>query len=53
LKQKFAKGLKDQAEIERLRASGEMVPLELITNPFTDGITWKKVGRCRKVGRAK
>ena len=31
---KHAKLLVDQAEIDRLRAAGEPVPLELITNPF-------------------
>jgi multiple sugar transport system substrate-binding protein len=31
---KHKKLLADQAEIERLRAAGEPVPLELITNPF-------------------
>ena len=31
---RYQKLLADQAEIERLRAAGELVPLELITNPF-------------------
>jgi ABC-type glycerol-3-phosphate transport system substrate-binding protein len=34
LGKKFRKLLKDQEEIDRLRAAGKMVPLELITNPF-------------------
>ncbi len=34
MRQKYEKGLKDQAEIERLKETGEMVPLHLITNPF-------------------
>ncbi len=31
---KYTRLLEDQAEIDRLRAAGELVPLELITNPF-------------------
>jgi len=31
---KHARLLADQAEINRLRAAGELVPIELITNPF-------------------
>ena len=31
---KFEKGLKDQAEIDRLRDEGQLVPLHLISNPF-------------------
>ncbi len=34
LKKKYERLLWNQKEIERLRAAGEMVPLELITNPF-------------------
>jgi hypothetical protein len=34
MRQKYEKGLKDQAEIERLRTEGKMVPLHLVTNPF-------------------
>ncbi len=34
MRQKYEKSLKDQIEIERLRAKGELVPLHLITNPF-------------------
>ncbi|MBL4574771.1 MAG: extracellular solute-binding protein [Opitutaceae bacterium] len=34
LEKKYRKLLQDQQEIDRLRAAGEMVPLELITNPF-------------------
>jgi multiple sugar transport system substrate-binding protein len=34
LSERYANALKDQAEIERLRKEGEMVPLHLITNPF-------------------
>jgi ABC-type glycerol-3-phosphate transport system substrate-binding protein len=34
LQQKHAQLLEDQATIDRLRAAGEPVPLELITNPF-------------------
>ena len=30
----YEKGLRDQEEIERLRSEGELVPLELIANPF-------------------
>ena len=30
----YEKSVADQAEIERLRAAGELVPLELIPNPF-------------------
>ncbi len=31
---KYEKGLRDQAEIDRLREKGELVPLHLISNPF-------------------
>jgi hypothetical protein len=31
---KYEKGLRDQVEIDRLRSEGELVPLELISNPF-------------------
>jgi len=34
LRAKYERLLADQAEIDRLRAAGEPVPLELITNPF-------------------
>ncbi len=34
LVKRYENALKDQAEIEHLRAAGEMVPLHLITNPF-------------------
>jgi ABC-type glycerol-3-phosphate transport system substrate-binding protein len=34
LQTKYAKLTRDQAEIDRLRAAGERVPLGLITNPF-------------------
>ena len=34
LKEKYEKQLQNQAEIERLRLEGELVPLKLISNPF-------------------
>lgn len=34
LQTKYDQLLRDQAEIDQLRAAGELVPLELITNPF-------------------
>ncbi len=34
LAKRYEQGLADQAEIDQLRASGELVPLHLITNPF-------------------
>jgi multiple sugar transport system substrate-binding protein len=34
MSQKYEKCLKDQEEIDRLRAAGKIVPLHLITNPF-------------------
>ena len=34
LVKRYENALKDQAEVEHLRAAGEMVPLHLITNPF-------------------
>ncbi len=34
LSKRYEQALKDQTEIERLRAAGELVPLHLITNPF-------------------
>ncbi|MBL4575636.1 MAG: hypothetical protein JKY51_06010 [Opitutaceae bacterium] len=34
LAKKYEQGLKDQAEIDRLRANDELVPLHLISNPF-------------------
>jgi multiple sugar transport system substrate-binding protein len=34
LAKRYKQGLKDQAEIDRLRKKGELVPLHLISNPF-------------------
>ncbi len=34
LAKQYEQGLADQAEIDRLRAKGELVPLHLISNPF-------------------